>query len=356
MSHYGSILTGIHPLSESLIKRIFDFKYGRASSPEHVKQAFESDINDLTALLLQTFPTAISTGNLGWWDLFRPFSQELQGLIHKNNVRNLPVARIPLTNTFYRQPMVEGKVFHEGSILKVAKHPFLNGNILQTRFLPNEYKQKGWSLCLPGPFSFSRAVTINSEGQKVYRTRDDLIIDFSQILKNEFHYLSSEGFSHVIIDEGSITWESVDTDTASLLGDVWNQIVTGSPLKIILHTYHHLSEKKLQLLVDSKAWAIGIDCIRNDPKKLANYDFDGKSLLAGVIDAQSYLRDSDGKLLVEEIDELIKLGNVLAETQAKNVILAPTTRLEFVPRSVADLKLLKLGKALEILQEREVAA
>ncbi|MFX1282140.1 MAG: hypothetical protein ACFFB5_00735 [Promethearchaeota archaeon] len=336
-----------------MIKKIFDLKYGRTSSPTQVKNAFESDIKDLTTLLLQIFPIAISTGNLGWWDLFRPFSHELQGLAHRKNVRNLPVARIPLTNTFYRQPIVSGKIFHEGAVLKVAKHPFLNGSILQTRFLPAKYKQKGWTLCLPGPFSFSRAVAINSEGQKEYRTRDDLMADFSQILKEEFHYLSSEGFSHIILDEASLTWESVDTDTTSSLTDVWNQIVTKSSLKIAIHTYHHLDEEKLQLLLDSNAWGIGIDCIRNDPRKLADYDFDGKSILAGVVDAQSYLRDSDGELLVEDVDELVKFTNILAEIQTKNVILAPTTRLEFVPRSVADLKLIKIGKALEILLEKE---
>ena len=353
MPQYSSILTGIHPLSEPLIKRIFDFKYGRASSPDHVIEAFEKDIDNLTTLLLQTFPVAVSIGNLGWWDLFRPFSEELQGLTHNGNIGNLPVSRIPLTNTFYRQPIVKGKIAYDGSILQVAKHPFLEGNILQTRFLPAKLKNKGWSLCLPGPFSFSRAVTINSEGQKVYRTRDDLMTDFSQILIEELRFLSSVGFSHIVIDESFIAWEPVNVDSASLTSDLWNQIVAGSSLKTAFHTYHHLSEKKLQLLLDSKAWAIGIDCIRNDPKKLIDYDFNGKTFLAGVIDAQSYLRDSVGELLVENTDELVKLANDLAETQTNDIILAPTSRLEFVPRSVADLKMQQLGKALEKLQEKE---
>ncbi len=350
MPQYSSILTGIHPLSESLIKKIFDFKYGRASSPNHVKKAFEKDIKDLLALLSQVFPIAISTGNLGWWDLFRPFSEELQGLTHKGNIGNLPVARNPLTNTFYRQPIVKGEISHEGSILQVAKHPFLEGNILQTRFLPDNLKNTGWSLCLPGPFTFSRAATINLEGQKVYKTKDDPMIDFARILKKELNYLSSVGFSHVVIDESSIAWEPVDIDSASLISDLWSQIVTGSPMKIALHTSYHLSDDKLQMLMDSKAWAFGIDCIRNNPHKLVEYDFNGKALIAGVIDAQSYSRDADGKLLVEDIDKLVKLGNDLADTKANSIILAPTSRLEFVPRSVADVKIQKLGKALEELQ------
>lgn len=350
MPQYNSILTGIHPLSESLIKKIFDFKYGRIASSDHIKQGFEEDIEGLVTLLSQTFAIASSTGNLGWWDLFRPFSEELQGLTHRGNIGNLPVARNPLTNTFYRQPIVEGKVSHDGPILKVAKHPFLPGSILQTRFLPPHLKKTGWTLCLPGPFSFSRAVTISLEGQGMYKSRDELMIDFTKILIEELRFLASEGFSHVICDESAITWEPTDADTVSLTRDLWGKLIKGAPLRLALHTFQHLSDKKLQLLLDSKAWALGIDCIKNDPHQLSDYDFDGKTLIAGVVDAQNYLRDVNNELLVEDIAELFKLANDLAKTQTKAIILAPTSRLEFVPRSVADLKMRTLGKVIEKLQ------
>ncbi|MFX1518287.1 MAG: hypothetical protein ACFFC6_18485, partial [Promethearchaeota archaeon] len=164
-------------------------------------------------------------------------------------------------------------------------------------------------------------------------------------------FLSTEGYSHVIVDESSIAWEKVSNDTCSLLVDLWNDIVSDSSLKVILHTYHRLTEAKLQLLLDSNAWAIGIDCIRNSFQKLMEQDLSGKTLLAGVIDSQTYLRDSDNKLIVENTADLVKLGKDLADTQSNHIILAPTTRLEFVPRSVADLKLQQLGKALEELQD-----
>ncbi|MFX1508657.1 MAG: hypothetical protein ACFFDC_21450 [Promethearchaeota archaeon] len=351
MPQYSSILTGIHPFSESLIKKIFDFKYGRASSPTHVREAFEKDIKDLVKLLIQIFPIAVSTGNLGWWDLFRPFSEKLKGLIHQENIGNLPVARNPLTNTFYRQPIVEGEISSEGSVLQAAKHPFLDGNILQTKLLTDQSKNYGKSLCLPGPFTFSRAVSISSNGSKVYKTQDSLMIDFSTILQEEISYLSTEGYSHIVLDESSITWEKINSDTSSLLLDLWNQIVSNSSLKIILHTYHHLTEAKLQMLLESNAWAVGIDLIRNSPQKLMEQSFNGKTLLAGLIDSQSYLRDADNKLVVEETSDLVNVGRKLEETQSSHIILAPSTRLEFVPRSVADLKLRQLGKALQELEE-----
>ncbi|MFX0206744.1 MAG: hypothetical protein ACFFDT_12225, partial [Candidatus Hodarchaeota archaeon] len=165
------------------------------------------------------------------------------------------------------------------------------------------------------------------------------------------NYLSKQGFSHIVIDESSITWEKFNGDTSSLLVDLWNQIISDSSLKVILHTYHRLTEGKLQMLLDSNAWAIGIDCIRNDTKKLVQQDFDGKTLLAGVIDSQSYLRDANTELIVENSHDLVKLGVDLAEVRSNHIILAPTTRLEFVPRSVADRKLKHLGEALKELQE-----
>ncbi|PWI49271.1 hypothetical protein CEE45_02705 [Candidatus Heimdallarchaeota archaeon B3_Heim] len=353
MTRFSSILTGIHPLSEPLIRKIFDFKYGRTSSPDNVKKAFKDDIINLTKLLTQTSCLAISTGNLGWWDIFRPFSEELGGLSTDKSVKNLPVARIPLTNTFYRQPIVTGRIFSENSILQNAKHPFLDGNILQMPFLPSELKNNAWSICLPGPFSFSRAAAINEDGDKVYKSIDDLMIDFSEILISELKFLSSRGYSHIVFNESFIAWESIGKDTISLLNDLWSQISSSTSLNIAFHTYNQLSSDILHLLLNSNAWAIGVDCLRNNIQELLSYDINGKSLIAGVVDAQSYFRDAQGELVVEKSDELIKLGSELAESQAKEIILAPTSRLEFVPRAVADLKVQQLGKVIvKLLKDR----
>jgi methionine synthase II (cobalamin-independent) len=346
VTRFSSILTGIHPLSESLIRKIFDFKYGRTPSPDIVKKAFKDDIKDLTKILLQTSAIAVSTGNLGWWDIFRPFSEELGGLITNKDTKNLPVARIPLTNTFYRQPIITGRLFSDASILKNAKHPFLDGNILQTPFLPSKLKNNAWSICLPGPFSFSRAAAINEDGDKVYKYIDDLMIDFSEILISELKFLSSLGYSHIVVNESFLTWESIERDTIALLNDLWSQISSSTSLNIAFHTYNQLPSDILHLLINSKAWAIGIDCLRNNVQELLSYDINGKSLVAGVVDAQSYFRDTQGELVVENSDELIKLGSELAESQAKEIILAPTSRLEFVPRVVADLKVQQLGKVI----------
>ncbi|MHA2096366.1 MAG: hypothetical protein ACW98F_17225 [Candidatus Hodarchaeales archaeon] len=353
MARYSSILTGIHPLSESLINKIFDFKYGRTSSPDYVKKAFQDDIRNLTKLLKQSAAIAISTGNLGWWDIFRPFSEGLGGLSTDKTSKNLPVTRIPLTNTFYRQPIVTGRIVPNRSILQIAEHPFLDGNILQTPFLPTELKQKAWSLCLPGPFSFSRAAAINEDGDKVYKSIDDLMIDFSEILISELRILSSDGYSHIVFDESFLAWEVIEKDTIALLNDLWNQICSSTSLNIAFHTYNQLPLDILHLLLNSNAWAIGVDCIRNNTQELLSYDINGKSLIAGVVDAQSYFRDAQGELVVENSDELTKLGRSLAESQAKEIILAPTSRLEFVPRTVADLKVQQLGKIiLNLLKDR----
>ncbi|MFX0184856.1 MAG: hypothetical protein ACFE95_17370, partial [Candidatus Hodarchaeota archaeon] len=243
MTQYSSILTGIHPLSEHLIKRIFDLKYGRATSPDHVIKAFEEDITDLISILEQTSSEAVSIGNLGWWDIFRPFTVKFHRLVDHNTVGNLPVTRVPLTNTFYRQPIIDTKISANELILKAVKHPFLEGNILQTRFLPMNLKDKAWSLCLPGPYTFSRAADIDSKAQEIYRNQNELMADFSKILCNELQYLASEGFSHVVIDESYFAWETLDNDTSSLILELWNQISTCSTIKVIIHTHLRLTEK-----------------------------------------------------------------------------------------------------------------
>ncbi|MFX0049672.1 MAG: hypothetical protein ACFE8U_00135 [Candidatus Hermodarchaeota archaeon] len=353
MTQYSSILTGIHPLSEALINGIFDLKYGRAVSSDHVIKAFERDIIDLIAILVKISPEAVSIGNLGWWDIFRPFTEGFQRLTTQGTLGNLPVTRIPLTNTFYRQPIISTKVSPKEPVLKTANHPFLEGNILQIKYLPTNLKRNAWSVCLPGPYTFSRASDIMSKSQKAYSSQNELMVDFSKILCGELTYLANEGFSHVVIDESYFTWDSLDNDTQPLLLELWNQLSVASSLRVIIHTHQFLSNEKLQLLLESKSWGIGIDCIRTDIQKLLDYDFNGKSIVAGVVDSQSYFRSVNGELLVEKVADLVQVGNDLAEAQVKNIVLSPTSRLEYIPRSVADLKLEKIGKAIKKLQNNE---
>ncbi|MHA2170592.1 MAG: hypothetical protein ACXAB7_11925 [Candidatus Kariarchaeaceae archaeon] len=353
MSLYNTLITGIHPLSESLIKDIFDYKYGRTTSTDHIKKAFERDIEDLINSQQQIFPIAVSTGNLGWWDIYRPFTEKLEGLNNEVAIGDLPVVRIPLTNTFYRQLIVTGKLFSESPILKIAQHSFLDGNLLQTQFLPKELKNNSWCLCLPGPFSLSRASKISPEAKADYITNDDLINDFTAILVKELQYLSSKGFSHIVIDESAVVWEELDKDLLPIIIDSWNKLVGGSAIKIIIHTHQRLPETVIKLLIESNAWGIGIDFINNDPSILYEYEIKDKSLIAGVVDSQGYYRNLEGEAIVEETLHITELGEKLSLLQAKNIILVPTTRLEFIPRSVANLKLHQLGKAVELLQRIE---
>lgn len=353
MTTYTSVLTGIHPLSEPLIKQIFDLKYGRVSTPDLVRKAFKQDILDIIAVVEQAYPAAVSTGNLGWWDIYRPFTEALLKQANGDNTGNLPVVRMPLTNTFYRQPIVNVKFTHDTSILKTAKHPFLDGNILQHELLPDALKEKAWSVCLPGPYTFSRAAAVDSQDTTLYRSKNELMDDFTEILREEIKYLASEGFSHMVLDEGGLAWEPLNRDTATAVGDLWNRINEGASLKVAIHTYHALEPHVLELLANANVWAVGIDCVRNTVKAIREYDFDRKTLIAGVVDAQSYFRSPTGDLLVEETHELVNLGEKLVQTEVDQIVLAPTSRLEFIPRSVADLKVRALGETIKALEEHE---
>ncbi|MFW9856175.1 MAG: hypothetical protein ACFFFG_14080 [Candidatus Thorarchaeota archaeon] len=353
MTTYTSLLTGIHPLSEFLIKQIFDLKYGRVSSPDLVQKAFKQDILDLISIMKQIYPQAVSTGNLGWWDIYRPFTEAILRQTNGEKTGNLPVARMPLTNTFYRQPIVNSKLNLDTPILKTAKHPFLEGNILQMGLLPESFRGKAWSVCLPGPYTFSRAAAIDPENYPPYKSRNELMDDFTEVLEEEIKFLSAEGFSHVILNEGGIAWETPDKDITTTVEENWNRISNDVPLQVAIHTHHSLKSYMLELLANSKVWGVGIDCVRNDMASLKEYDFEGKALIAGVVDAQSYYRNPSGDLVVEEAEDLVIFGEKLSDITADQIILAPTSRLEFIPRSVADLKIQILGHAIKSLADQE---
>lgn len=298
------------------------------------------------------YPQAVSTGNLGWWDIFRPFTEALLRQKNGEKTSNLPVARIPLTNTFYRQPQIDTKFQHDTSILKATKHPFLEGNILQTKLLPDSLRENAWSICLPGPYTFSRAANIDTKSPTSYKSENEMMYDFTEILKEEIKVLTAEGFSHIILDEGGLVWESLDNEIIEAIEENWTNLGEAVSPRLAVHTYYSLEPHLLELLANTKVWGIGIDCVRNKVASLADYDFDSKVLIAGVVDAQAYFRSPSGNLVVEEIKDLVETGEMLAETTADQIILAPTSRLEFIPRSVADLKIQALGHTIKRLEEQ----
>ncbi|MHA2362882.1 MAG: hypothetical protein ACXAC7_02920 [Candidatus Hodarchaeales archaeon] len=351
-------LTGIHPYNESTIQAIFDYKYGRTD-----KTPLQMEIkNDLKELIQNVKEWQyVSTGNYGWFDLIRPFSLHLkEGLSVVDKADDLPVTRNPLTNTFYRQPTVVGKIKVNSRILN-QNHPIFEENgYLQTNYLPSDGKSKTWTQILPGPFYFASQVEYTTEGKQIYPSDVECANDFVKILVNEIKYLREEGYTQIILDESPIVWaqktgkpltNNIIENQVRLL----NEIVAKTNIKIIVY-YHNGNitqtptddtKSLLEALMLSKVHGIGVDFFHTPIKDILDKNFSGKTLFAGLIDATSYSRTPEGDVVIENSADVKDAFTSLKSTQAEELVLCPSTRMELIPRSIADQKINLITKIIQ---------
>lgn len=352
-------LTGIHPFSEGTIQAIFDYKYGRASL-EPVKREFENDLTALIKLQLQLDFGLVTTGNLGWGDLFRPFAEHMEGVRPFKSVSDLPVARYPLTNTFYRQPAIEGQIASSKPFLtEKAKDPLLGETLTLHRFLPPELKNKGWSVILPGPYYFQYCATGEFSPQ-------ECIWDFADVLITEIKSLENVGFSHILLDESPLTWQQrthqiPHPNQLFATQEALQKITRNCAARIHVHTTNGdvlwrppgFSEAILDMLLNANIDGIGIDFFQTNITAINDYSLGQRDLIAGLVDATGYARTLTGEIVLEDPEKVAAQARQLEQLEPRTLILAPTTRLEMIPRTIADLKLKVLGESLQQLRKEE---
>jgi methionine synthase II (cobalamin-independent) len=354
-----SCLTGIHPFSEGTTQAIFDYKYGRASL-EPVGREFESDLTALIKLQQQLGFGLVSMGNLGWGDLFRPFTEHIEGIRLFKSVNDLPVARYPLTNTFYRQPAIEGQlVSSEPFLTESAKDPLLGEPLALHRFLPPELKDIGWFMILPGPYYFQYCATGDY-------SPEERIQDFAGVLITEIKSLENVGFSHILLDESPLTWQQRTHQiphssqlfaTQEALGNITSKCTA----RIQVHTANGdilwrppgFSDTILDLLLNANVDGIGIDFFQTKVSAINDYSLGQRDLIAGLVDATGYARTLTGEIVLEDPEAIAAQARQLEQLEPRTLILAPTTRLEMIPRTIADRKLKVLGESLRQLRTEE---
>ncbi|MHA2500311.1 MAG: hypothetical protein ACXAEL_12150, partial [Candidatus Hodarchaeales archaeon] len=60
-----------------------------------------------------------------------------------------------------------------------------------------------------------------------------------------------------------------------------------------------------------------------------------------------------GEIVLEDPEEVAAQARQLEQLEPRTLILAPTTRLEMIPRTIADLKLKVLGESLRQVRKEE---
>ncbi len=311
-------LNGIFPRSSALIAATRGLDRGRVSEAG-AQETLEQDVRDLVALQLEAGFDYISDGLLTWQDLFRPLVEAWDGLELGGLTRWFD------NNTFYRQPVISSPL---------VPHPMPN-QFAQVGLLPDTHE---WQAVLPGPYTF-----LNLAENHHYGSPREALDALTDGLKATASALQAGGFRLLHFQEPALAVNPPHEDGMASLKQAYEKLrVPGT--KAALHLFFGSAQPLLPDLLDFPIDMLGLDLYQEDLDHLKDLDFT-KTLVCGCVDARnSHLEDPA---------EVAGLAARLRETlNPPDVVLAPNSDLEFLPRSVARAKVEVLGAAKKNLEER----
>jgi 5-methyltetrahydropteroyltriglutamate--homocysteine methyltransferase len=299
-------LTGIFARSKELIRATRDFDRRRTTF-EELEKIRRADVKKIISL--QKDFEFLVDGNLHWQDLFRPFTKAA-------GIELGPLTRFFETNTFYRRPVIKGKIKFEPK--EIERYIYLD-------LLPANKK-----VILPGP------VTFYGLSENSYYKKDFMIV-VAKLISKVIKYLVQKGVKSVQLSEPFLAYhgKQLTSKDFAMAKDAYQIIVDAkNNAEISLHTYFGdftAIAKVLKLPVDS----ITIDLISTDLKKL-KFETD-KKIGLGCIDAANSL--------LENPEETMKFTSTLIKKLKLNkFFVCPNCDLDFLPQPVAVKKVAILRK------------
>ncbi len=245
--------------------------------------------------------------------MLRPYSLSFKGI----EVGGLN--RFFETNTFYRVPIVKGKVRGDGKTT-------LNSLYLE---LLKETK-KPLSVSLPEPLTFALMCKDESYGKF-----ESLASDIAVALSREAKSLKDH-FDLLILKAPYLSFIK-ERDLFSLSADLVKKVRKAFGKEVILHTYFKDVSDRLDLLLESPADGLGIDTFNTPMTSLKEFSF--KSITVSMI---------DGYNTKMETSRSIKERVMWAERNLrfKKLRVSNNLDLEYVPYSFAVRKVKTLSKAI----------
>jgi 5-methyltetrahydropteroyltriglutamate--homocysteine methyltransferase len=310
-------LTGVFPRSEKLIDATRAAVRGNLPQVE-VDRALQEDVVSLVDLQKHSVLDAFVDGQLNWQDLFRPFDQLLNGVEPGSLTRWFD------NNTFYRRPIIAGKV------------SLKSGNFQQyfrTDLLPRDIHRKA---ILPGPFTFAYL----SEN-RTYSTFPDLVHDLAQALRGIATALQGTGYEYFQFNEPALCAPGRTKSDLEIAKRAFETCAQGIGGKRVIQTYFGDASPVIDTLLDYPVDSIGVDFYATSLDSLKDHDFN-KVLGCGWIDGRNSLLES-----AKEISTFV--ANARKDLEPADIYLTPNCDLEFLPEPVAEKKVRLLGEDRRLL-------
>ena len=263
----------------------------------------------------------VTDGQIRWDDGQTYFASKIVGFDFKGLIRYFD------TNTYYRQPVAEGKLEWQGPI-SLADYRFAAAN-----------SEKPVKAVVIGPYTLAKL-----SRWPHYSDLREVVLDLAGVLNREAGALAAAGASVVQFDEPAILRNKGDFP---LFKEAMSILVEGVSSKTAIYAYFGdisgIAAEFPRLPFD----IIGLDFVMGS----ANFDLisafpEDKDLGLGIVDARN--------TKMETIDEVVSQIRRAAESVSLDRMqVSPSSGLEFLPRRNAYEKLVRMvegvSKAREVL-------
>ena len=324
-------LNGIFPRSDLALESGSAWLKGRETK-ENFYKILEKETIGIIELQQNLGLNYVTDGQLFWDDFLRPLANALGLHREKSNADENPVTRQIYTNSFYRKPIIFGRLTNPGKIL-------------DTKFIDIIPKGKR-KIILPSPFALvylSDGIHRNENGAIKNDIFSELILNAAEILNSEVKRLEKESnISFIQFNEPCMAyaegtklfWDAIKESLRIATKDI--QAITS------LHLYNGDAAKFLPELLELHVDRIGVDAYTTNLSKFADASFK-KFLEIGIINSKNSL--------IEKPETIVNYTHQIIEKINPNgLALVPNRPLELVPREIAIKKMESLAKAANLLK------
>ncbi len=317
-------LTGLHARSELLIALTREYDRNRVPFAK-VEDQLQNETRELVKLQESLGCEYQTDGALGWKDQLRPIVESVSGLAETTRY-----SRWFDTNTFYKKPIVSGKI----ALVSFDPKNFIKSNLLS--------KSRKWKVTLPGPYTLAEL----SEN-KHYSTQLELERAFAKVLHEIILKLNSAGVKLFQLSEPSLVYwpyretSPTETEVGQAIDSI-RSVVEGVQAEFIVNTFFGNAVPVFSSLQSLPIKAIGVDLYETDWEALPQ-EWSEVGLLLGIVDSE--------ESWVETPEWIFDTASKVREKlNPPTLALAPNTDLKFVPREIADRKISSVGTATKLLE------
>ena len=266
----------------------------------------------------------VNDGQIRWDDLFSPFSRTWGG------VEPGPLERFYDNNTYFRQPVISGRIVTDGRSL-VRDYTFA-AEVAKTKL----------KAAVPGPLTFATLAARDEQ----YGSLEERVLAIADATAREIAGLKAAGATTIDIEDPAVAaWPK----HIELAREAYRRFADPD-LALTLVTYFFPIDSVLESLASFPVGAIGIDVRSRDTTAFDRLDaFRTQHVLLGVVDARN--------TRLETAEEVARYAErALKLVPEERLVLAPTTSLEYLPRDVARAKLTALVDGARLVTGEKVPA